>query len=44
MQTQLNRRLARVTHACARCMAVLLPLACAALVLFDILLICGVRA
>lgn len=43
MQTQLNRRLARVAHACARCMAVLLPLACAVLVLLDVLLVCGVR-
>lgn len=43
MQTQLNRRLARVAHTCARCIAVLLPLACAALILFDVLLVCGVR-
>ena len=43
MQTQLNRRLARVTHACARCMTVLLPVATALLILLDVALLLGVR-
>jgi hypothetical protein len=39
----MNRRLARVAHACARCMTVLLPVTTALLILFDILLVCGVK-
>ena len=43
MTASMNRRLARVAHACARCMALLLPVLCAVLIFLDVLLICGVQ-
>ena len=43
MKTQLNRRLARVAHACARRIPAVLPLALAALIVLDVVLLCGVR-
>ncbi len=43
MKTLLNRRLARMLHACAHQIHALLPLAIAALIVLDVLLLVGVR-